>query len=224
MSLLQFVQNPRRVDVDEMRLLEMSDPIAGRNVTAPSARLREALLARPRRNRRLNLVFALVVVAVGTAAAVMARTGIPSTLCWSTDGGEWTCDGTELIRLDGVDAATVVDEIAAGIPLPPGGTFDRWKAKNLGENNWHSELGLRGTLAYVAACQWTGYWLAAFDAGDQASMEQAAQMLEKIPDWPELVAVTPPEGMASYRERAAGARAGDPGRFVSEYQTNCSTG
>ncbi len=213
--------------MDEMTLLREADPLGGLEVSSNRERLQNAIvegLPTSRRPGKRILILAVVVIAT-TAAIVTARTGQRSQECWTVgDGTEWVCDSSELIRFPAADAQQVVDLLAVDIPLPPGVTFDRWKEHylNPNEQTWESETGIRGSLAFTAACEWTGYWLEAFDHGDSTTMADAQEVLDAIPTWPAVVAVDGGGIANALQNRADGARAADPILFIDEYRINCT--
>ncbi|MGI8515844.1 MAG: hypothetical protein ACR2NT_12100 [Acidimicrobiia bacterium] len=211
----------------EMTLLGEADPLGGLEVRANRERLHNGIVEGPPTRRRLHkriLILAIVLIAT-TGAIATARTGQRSQACWTVgDGTQWVCDSSELIRLPAADAEQVVDLLAVDIPLPPGVTFDRWKEHYLNPDaqTWESEIGIRGSLAFTAACEWTGYWLEAFDQGDSTTMAAAQEVLDAIPTWPAVVAVDGGGVADALQNRANGARTGDPSLFIDEYRINCT--
>jgi hypothetical protein len=132
---------------------------------------------------------------------VHARTG--------TYGAGGEMGTSELIRLGAPDAAVVLTELGANVPLPPGATFDDFIARRTKQAGVESEDGLRGTLEFAAACQWTAYWLDAQRSGDGAAMADAQAALDAVPNRPALVA---PDGggvVEMWRRIAEATRAGD---------------
>jgi hypothetical protein len=180
--------------------------------------------------RRLRIRLAKAGVA-GVAVLALTAAG------WATlhahtglfGGGRHTEEGLgELIRLDAPDAGNVIDGVAAHIPLPPGGTFDQWKARALRNGGAShrgavmTETGIASALALDASCQWTAYWLAARGRGDTDAAARAQHVLDAIPGWADIAAA---DGDGTVRRalqrRADGTRADDPGQFLQEYTTNC---
>ena len=182
---------------------------------------------RRHRRRSTKAVVVATVAAVligGTAAAavlVEARTG-------RFGMGGQTEDGTgEFIRLDASGAAEIVDELGKDIPLPPGGNFDRLKSTMLkadpdGHGVEMSESGIVGTLAFNAACQWTGYWLDGYERGDEKQKAEALAVLDEIPSWPALVASDGGGVVSQLRLRADAARQNNPSLFMQDYKINCT--
>lgn len=214
--------------MDEMTNLREADPLRGLEFTSNRERLQNAIVAGPPTDRRPGkriLILAVVLIGTTAAAIATARAGQQSQACWTVGGRDQrVCDQSELIRLPAADAEQVVEQLAVDIPLPPGVTFDWWKEHNLrpDEQTWDSETGIRGSLAFTAACAWTGYWLEAFDNGDATTMAAAQEILDAIPTWPAIVAVDG-GGMANAMQtRADGARAADPSLFIDEYRINCT--
>ncbi len=176
----------------------------------------------PARVAVIAAVAAVAMTATAAAAIVVeAGTGF-------FGGGEDSEEGSgELIRLDSPGAGDIVDELAVGIPLPPGGDFAEVKVNLLspddeGNGVLMTESGITSTLSYVAACQWTGYWLDAFERGDAAQQAEAQAVLDEIPTWDAIVASDGGGVVEQLRRRADGARAGDPARFMQDYQINCT--
>lgn len=180
--------------------------------------------SRRRWRRRAAAGITALVVGIGVPAAaynLMARTGE-----FGRAGSE---EGAgEFIRLDAPDAAGVVDQIGASIPLPPGASFEAWKATSLrpdpetGGGSLMTEAGIRSSLSYVAACSWTGYWLDGFHRSDPATMAAAQAVLDQIPTWPALVESDGGGVVDALRRRADGARAKDPALFADDYGLNCT--
>jgi hypothetical protein len=131
--------------------------------------------------------------------------------------GEW-------IRLDAPDAPDVILELAEGIELPPGQTFDRM-IKNLpDEPTEQTEGGIKSTLEFEAGCIWTGYWLDAVEAGDTDARDEAVAVLEEIPSWPALNTSDGGGGVTdAWRRNAELAAAGDvQGVLDNLYTNNCT--
>lgn len=214
--------------MDEMTLLREADPLGGLEISSNRERLHKPIvegLPTSRRPGKRILILAVVLIATTAAAIATARTGERSTVCWTVGtGGEWVCDGSELIRFPAGDAEQIVDQLAVDIPLPPGVTFDSWKANHLNpdEPTWESEAGIRGSLAFTAACAWTAYWLEAFDNNDVTTMAAVQVVLDGIPTWPAVLAVDGGGVADALQNRANGARAGDPSLFIDEYKVNCT--
>ncbi len=83
--------------------------------------------ATPSRRRMRRGVVAGIIAAVLTATTAAATGWISARTGVEAGGGE---NGTgEMIRLDGSDLGEVIDRLSRGIPLPPGGSFDRWEKK-----------------------------------------------------------------------------------------------
>ncbi len=198
-----------RVDAREVlwALRDVGLDHAGVTASEPAPR------RRVRRGVVSGIVAAALTVTTATAAGwISARTGVEA----DGDG-----QGTgEMIRLDGSDLDAVVDRLRRGIPLPPGGGFEAWtQGQREMDPTTMSSSTLRQTLAFVAACQWTGYWLDAFDRGDRAAMSRAQEVLDEIPAWPEFAS----GGITNLlRTRADGARQGNPALFQQDYDINCA--
>lgn len=180
---------------------------------------------RRRRKLRVGVVALVATVGLGATSAavafvVQARTGL-------FGGGPGTEEGSgEFIQLDAPGAAAIIDEIGSRVPLPPGHDFAEWKMLNLrraedGYGVVMTTSGIESSLQYVAACQWTGYWLEGYGTNDGGQMSRAQKMLDDIPTWPALVASDGGGVMEMLRRRAEGARTANPGLFMQEYQLNC---
>lgn len=153
-----------------------------------------------------------------TAAAIFdlqARTGKFGT--GGEEGfGEW-------IRLDAPDAPDVILELAEGIELPPGQTFDRMIENLPNEPTEQTEAGIKTTLEFEAGCIWTGYWLDAVEAGDTDARDQAVGVLEEIPTWPALNTSDGGGVTDAWTRNAELAAAGDAqGVLDNLYTNNCT--
>lgn len=148
-------------------------------------------------------------------AEVEARTGESGT------GGE---EGTgEWIRLDSPDAPEVILELAEGIELPPGHTFDRVIENLPEEPTEQTEQGIRSMLEFEAGCIWTGYWLNAVEADDTAARDQALAVLDEIPTWPALNATDGGGAADAWTRNAELAAEGDvQGVLDNLYTANCT--
>jgi len=183
-----------------------------------------AARCRPERPRRTRRGRWLLAGAVGTAALLggaAAATGVFARTGRVGPGGEL---GTgELIRTDAADAADVVAEIGAAIPLPPGGTWGALTEDLPSDPTVESSLGLRSTLEFHAACQWTGYWLEAEASGDRGASREALAVLRQVPTWPALNETDGGGTIALWTDIAAAAGRGDPDAVRDGgYTANCS--
>lgn len=130
--------------------------------------------------------------------------------------GEW-------IRLDAPDAPDVILELAEGIELPPGQTFDRMIENLPDEPTEQTEDGIKSTLEFEAGCIWTGYWLDAVEAGDTDARDEAVAVLEEIPSWPALNTSDGGGVTDAWRRNAELAAAGDvQGVLDNLYTNNCT--
>jgi hypothetical protein len=210
-----------------------ADAVAALPLAEAEAELAERITRSPRAARRPRRR-ALRVLGVGVAALALTGAGW-ATLTARTGlfgrGAGFEEGAGEVIRLDAPDAEVVVDRIARHIVLPPGGSFERWKADNLRPavgggrpvGVTMTESGIESSLSEVAACEWTGHWLDGHARGDRAQMAAAQQVLDQIPSWPAIVGNDGDGGVVTFlRRRAEGARAGDPSRFIDEYTVNCT--
>jgi hypothetical protein len=182
----------------------------------------EAMTAGPvhpvRTRRKKSITGAgISVIAVLTLAGAAAAGGYAARTGLFGSGGE---EGSgEMIRTDAPDAATVVGQLGAGIPLPPGGSFAKATASMQANGGLTSEDGVRMTLSWSAACQWATYWL----DGDGAERVRAQATLDQIPTWTALVSHNPDGGVkVMWQHIADAARAGDANRLRdSGYTVNC---
>jgi hypothetical protein len=129
----------------------------------------------------------------------------------------------ELIRLDAPDAPDVILELAEGIELPPGQTFDRMIENLPDEPTEQTEAGIKATLEFEAGCIWTGYWLDAVEAGDTDARDEAVAVLEEIPSWPALNTSDGGGVTDAWTRNAELAAAGDvQGVLDNLYTNNCT--
>lgn len=160
----------------------------------------------PRRTARRTLAVAIGVFVVATAGIAGAVTLLlPTELDLST----------EIFPEDRVEA---IARLGAGIPLPPGGSFDA-----LVDVDWtEDERGLAGTLAFNAWCQWTGRWIEGALNDDPGQQKESLAVMQDVPTWPQLVEVDGGGVIAGLTGIANAAQGGDLGTVATHYQTNCS--
>lgn len=161
------------------------------------------------------LLTAVVTASTTPGTELRARTGEFGT------GGE---EGSgEWIRLDAPDAPEVIFEMAEGIELPPGHTFDRVIQNLPEEPSEQTEDGIMSMLEFEAGCIWTGYWLDAVEAGDTAAQNRAQEVLDVIPTWPALNATDGGGVVDAWTRNAGLAAAGDvQGVLDNLYIANCT--
>jgi hypothetical protein len=163
----------------------------------------------------------LIVVLSGGSVSVAtgwlsARTGQSSAAIEGRDYGE-------ILRTDGPDINQIIDTMAKHIPLPAGGTFDGFKARNAAAPTRESTIGLRSSLEFDATCQWTASWLHAHDRGDTARMTNAQHVLGQIPTWPGTRAATTPGDTPVAGIIAAAIARHDLSTVQRVYGANCIT-
>lgn len=130
--------------------------------------------------------------------------------------GEW-------LRLDSPEAPELILELAEGIELPPGGTFDRVMENLPEEPTQQTEQGVRFRLEFEAGCIWTGYWLDAVEAGDTDARDRALAVLYEIPTWPAFNASDGGGSVEAWTRNADLAAAGDvQGVLDNLYTNNCT--
>lgn len=143
-----------------------------------------------------------------------ARTG-ESGVGGEEGSGEW-------IRLDAPDAPEVILDLADGIELPPGQTFDRLLENLPQEPTEQTVEGVTSMLEFEAGCIWTGYWLNAVDSGDTEARDLALAVLDEIPTWPALNASDGGGVVDAWTRNAELAAAGDvQGVLDNLYTANC---
>lgn len=141
-----------------------------------------------RTNTRRRAAVAITIVSVlgvGTAAAaaggLFARTGEQS------PGGEM---GTgEVLRMDADDLPTVLEDLGANVPLPPGvelNELTQYYPAN--EPTLQAEDGIRASIEFSAACEWTSYWLTSQAADNQTAMAAAESGLQSVLAMPDISA------------------------------------
>jgi hypothetical protein len=121
---------------------------------------------------------------------------------------------------------SVFDRVSRDIPLPPGGNFDLQKRLIQDEPAYQEEVGLAGTLAFSASCQWMGYWLDGYNRADAPQMSAAAETIDEIPTWPQLANPSVDTGgpggiVALERSLATSVDAGVPALVRQFLSTNC---
>lgn len=83
------------------------------------------------------------------------------------------------------DTAAVIDELLAGITLPPGSTITEPAGAI-------TRTQLAGVVEADARCAWIEEWIRGTDAGDTAAVNAAAAALDGASDWPVQSEVRPP--------------------------------
>lgn len=165
--------------------LDLSNALAAMGKAIP---MNSNPITRSTRNsklRRAAVAMTLVsVLGAGTAAAaggLFARTGEQG------DGGEF---GTgEVLRMDADDLSTVIAEIGADVPLPPGVALaDLTQFYTADEPTLQAENGVRASIEFDAACEWTRYWLTSQAVDDQGAMTAAEAGLHAVLTMPDLSA------------------------------------
>lgn len=73
-----------------------------------------------------------------------------------------------------------IDSAKAVVPIPPGSTWPPYLAARDG---YYSTGGGRIWVETVAFCLWSGSWLEAMSAGDEAAAESAAKTIAAVPTW-----------------------------------------
>jgi hypothetical protein len=118
----------------------------------------------------------------------------------------------------------LIDQLGRSIPLPPNGNFDAVRVGIERDPGQQEVAGLNGALAFAATCQWYGYWLDGSNSGNQDQMAAAAETIDAIPSWPQLVAVgSGPDSTVDYlKQLAASVDAGDPSPVRQFLIANCS--
>lgn len=190
----------------------------------------------PSRSRRVSrriavLAASLAVAMLGAASVQADRLDLTLEDVLRDPSILFTADGARLESLSGEypelevephEAEEAIARLAADIPLPPGGSWDRLRQSLEESPASMDELGFRAMLEYNAACQWYGFWLNAQDIGDEDQAAVALSVLKEIPTWQSLQA-RDSGGVTSVFERlSADAHSGDPA-FVREWHTiNCT--
>ncbi|HEX4364643.1 MAG TPA: hypothetical protein VHZ75_08845 [Solirubrobacteraceae bacterium] len=177
--------------------------------------------ARHKGRWRVVIAATLIVVLGGGRVSVAtgwlsARTGQSSA---AIEGGNYG----EILRTDGTDINQIIDAMARHIPLPAGGTFDGFKARNAAAPTHESTMSLRSSLEFDATCQWTASWLHARDRGDSAQMTNAQHVLGQIPTWPGTRAATTPGDRPVAGIIASAITRHDLPTVQRVYGANCTT-
>jgi hypothetical protein len=79
--------------------------------------------------------------------------------------------------------AAAVEEMLAGIPIPPG--FDL-AALHAGDGLVRDRYQLGARVSGAVACAWIGRWVAAREAGDAAGVRASVDAMATAPQWPIL--------------------------------------
>jgi hypothetical protein len=187
---------------------ELSNALAamGKAIPMNSNAISRATLNEKRRRAAVAMTF-VAVLGVGTAAAaaggLFARTGEQS------PGGEM---GTgEVLRMDADDLPAVLAEIGADVPLPPGielTELTQYYAAN--DPTFQAENGIRASIEFSAACEWTSYWLTSQAADDQRAMTAAESGLQSVLAMPDISASDGGGTMENWRVIANAVNEGDP--------------
>jgi hypothetical protein len=119
--------------------------------------------------------------------------------------------------------AEVIDEMLAGIPVPPGFDSTAIQATEAVRERYH----LGAQVAGAVACAWIERWVAARDAGDEAAAREAVEAMATARTWPVLLEMDDegdyPEAIWEYAAAMAtngDVAAGRPGMKVGEtYRT-----
>lgn len=214
-------------------LLSKADPLGAEGLRDPEIwraleglkeEIHELHTKQPTKIKHRRTLIAIAAFAMlGTATAAAAANGVFSRTGVMASGGE---AGTgEVIRLDVPDAPSVILELGADIPLPPGGNFDSFIVGLPDEPTDTAEESLVGMLEFNAGCQWGGYWLEAQAAGDTDAMALAQTAIDQLPQREGLVSNwSPPDaGRIFWQRFADAARTNDPQILRDEaYTANCT--
>jgi hypothetical protein len=118
--------------------------------------------------------------------------------------------------------AEVIDEMLAGIPLPPG--FDSTAIPTTEAVRDRYQLGAQ--VAGAVACAWIDRWVAARDAGEDAGAREAVDAMATSPTWPVLLEMEAegayPEVLREYAAAMAGnglVPAGKPMTVEETYES-----
>lgn len=135
----------------------------------------------------------------------------------ATDVDTWLAAMPEaVVKPD--ERAAVIDEMLEGIPIPPG--FDRsvLDSDDAVADRYH--LAARVT-SYVT-CRWLDSWVAATNAGDDATAQEAVDAMATAKDWPILVEIAPQGGWdEAVRQYARRLADGEVVRSVYDQEMNC---
>jgi hypothetical protein len=226
------------VDDQFDQLLAAANPIGapGSDVTKALDALGREIMMQPRlltsppgathRRRVIITATTLVTLVLGTGAAAAAGVGPFARTGKQAAGGE---SGTgEIIRVDAVDAASVIVRVGEGVPLPPGVSLQSISGSfTANAPTEESESSIRATIEFNAACRWTTYWLASKSSGDAVATAKAQAVLDVVPTWKATLAsdVTGEPGgvIDNWRKLAAQTRARDSAGVASNpfYTVNC---
>ena len=118
-------------------------------------------------------------------------------------------------RLHGRRLAAVAADMAHGVPLPVGGSFDDIDWDAIGSV---STSGMRSFLEYNASCDWYRSWLKSDASGDTNAAADAARVIGKIPAWPSFRGS---ESGTAAAQIANAVAAGDPAPVQAHVAANC---
>lgn len=118
-------------------------------------------------------------------------------------------------RLEGAALLAVARQVEDTVPLPPGGSFDDIDWKGIGST---STAGVRSFVEYNASCDWYRYLISATNAKDAAATKSAADVVQRIADWPSFRGAETGQGAASI---ATAAATGDLSAARAQIKVNC---
>jgi hypothetical protein len=222
---------------------DLDDPAVLRALAELPARLRDTSVTpdlgrlpasvRHRRARRIAIGVALA-ASLAVAAPVAASTFL--TAHTGLFGNPHHEEGSsEFIQLDSPRFSQVLDQIRKqeDLPLPPGSTWDGLPAKfTVDVPSQETTSGIASVVEYYARCAWLNAYVTAADDGHAELQQQAAQVIEQIPQWPQLSKATDPGFRSQLSGEASAAAAGhvgdpsatdfDPTNIARDYQVNCT--
>lgn len=223
---------------------DLDDPVVLRALDRLPARLRDTsaapdlapppVLARHRRRRRLVIGLALA-TSLAVAAPVAAATIVAAhTRLFGNPHHE---EGSgELIRLDSPQFPQVLEQIREqeGLPLPPDSSWDGLPSTFAVDGpSLETTGGIATNVELYARCAWLNAYITAADERHPELQQRAAQVIEQIPQWPQLSKTTDPGFRSQLSGEASAAAAGhvgdpsatdfDAANIARDYQVNCTS-
>jgi hypothetical protein len=185
------------------------------------------------RHRRSRAGAAIAVLAAtlalgGIGATIAASAGAHTGLFGPQDdtsrpGFTSLMDSSELLDQSAPDILTVIDGFAARYPLPPGGTWDRFKEPYpRRERGYVQTAGLEARVALESTCQWQDSWLTAARTNEAQSMTKAQGVLDAVPMWPIVHRTVDALGVTGLRALASAARTHDVAEFAKLHDRHCN--
>lgn len=134
-------------------------------------------------------------------------------------------DTSEWLRGDSPEIINLIDGLTPKYALPPGGNWSQFKkAWPMPQPSYVQATGVEADVATEAICQWDGYWLASYQAGDMSGQRASLAVLDAIPDWAIVRRVDGGGFADNLRLRARFAHEGNLVEFQRLFELNCRQG